>query len=210
MGAMGSSALMTRLAVAAAVAVALAGVRAARADSADLQWQYDCLSKPDAVCYDATPTGSDPLSPPPAAPPKSDAAAPSTTVAAMPAPPTGKAKAAKGAPGPAAAAAPPDPLAAIAGRLQARRPSPADMATLQSRAAAHNPRALELLAWAELTGVGIPRDPVQAYFVYGMAAAAGVPTGLRDQAAIFEGALNDDERQQVLLIENGHLAHDQH
>jgi hypothetical protein len=33
---------------------------------------------------------------------------------------------------------------------------------------------------------------------------------LRDQAAIFEGALTDDERQQVLVIENGHLAHDQH
>jgi hypothetical protein len=43
-----------------------------------------------------------------------------------------------------------------------------------------------------------------------MAAAAGVATGLRDQAAIFEGALTDDERQQVLVIENGHLAHDQH
>lgn len=206
---------MLRLAASVAVALALAGARAAHADSAELQWQYDCLRNEDAVCYDARPTGSDPLAPPAtagaAASPKSDEAI--STVAATPTPATGKPKPpASGTTKAAAAvaAAPLDPLAAIAARLQARRPTPADMATLQSRAAAHNPRALELLAWAELTGVGVPRDPVQAYFIYGMAAAAGVPTGLRDQAAIFEGALTDDERQQVLVIENGHLAHDRH
>jgi TPR repeat protein len=215
MGAMGSSAFMMRLAACIAVALALAGARAARADSADLQWQYDCLRNADAVCYDATPTGTDPLSSATAsvAPsPKDDGTAPSAAAgAAEPAAlATGKGKAPANAATKTASAAPPDPLAALAARLQARKPTPADMATLQSRAAAHNPRALELLAWAELTGVGVPRDPVQAYFIYGMAAAAGVATGLRDQAAIFEGALTDDERQQVLVIENGHLAHDQH
>ncbi len=79
------------------------------------------------------------------------------------------------------------------------------MTTLQARAKAGNARALELLAWAELVGVGVPRDAVQAYFLYGMAAAAGLPTGRRDQASIYEGALTAEERQQVLVIENGNI-----
>jgi hypothetical protein len=47
---------------------------------------------------------------------------------------------------------------------------------------------------------------VQAYFLYGKAAAAGAPTGHRDQAAIYQGILTPEERQQILLIETGNLA----
>jgi TPR repeat protein len=62
------------------------------------------------------------------------------------------------------------------------------------------------LAWAELVGVGVARDPVQAYFLYGKAAGAGVLTARRDQAAVYQGILTPEERQQILLIETGNLA----
>jgi hypothetical protein len=96
--------------------------------------------------------------------------------------------------------------AVIATHLQARNPRPADITALQARARAHDPWALELLAWAELTGVGVPRDPVRAYFIYGMAAAAGMPNGRRDQVVIFESSLTEEQRQHILVIENGSLA----
>jgi TPR repeat protein len=146
----------------------------ARAESSPLEWQYECLKDPDAVCFDGTPSGSDPLQAP--------------------------------APKPARKAAPSDPLAVIATHLRARNPRPADIAALQARSRAHDPRALELLAWAELTGVGVPRDPVRAYFIYGMAAAAGMPNGRRDQVVIFESSLTEEQRQHILVIENGSLA----
>jgi TPR repeat protein len=161
---------MMHIAACLALVLATLGAPPARAETAPLRWQYECLKTPDAVCYDATPSGSDPL------------------------PPAQETK------------APPDPLVAIAARLQARKPSAADIAALQARARAGNARALELLAWAELVGVGVARDPVQAYFLYGKAAGAGAPTGHRDQAAIYQGILTPEERQQILLIETGNLA----
>lgn len=198
-----------------ACALAIAGVRPACADSAQLQWQYECLENPDAVCYDATPSGTDPLPPPasprPAAPASEEATPAATVIPTASVPPKNRAvkPPANGVAKAVAGGTPPsDPFAAIAARLQARKPTEADMTTLRTRATAGNGRALNLLAWAELVGVGAPRDPVQAYFVYGMAAAAGVPTGRRDQAAIFEGALTADERQQILVIENGDRAHE--
>jgi TPR repeat protein len=90
----------------------------------------------------------------------------------------------------------------------ARHRCAADLAVLQARATAGNARALELLAWAELVGVGVARDPVQAYFLYGRAAAAGAPTGRSDQTAIYNGLLTPEERQQILVIETGKLARD--
>jgi hypothetical protein len=196
---------MMRIAYCIAVALAIAGSVPARADYARLQWQYECLKQPDAVCYDATPSGVDPLAPPApvtAAPPVTS---PALTVAAPSAPPERKPRAAKAGAGEGQAA---DPLRAIAMRLQAHKPTASDMTTLEARAKAGNARALELLAWAELVGVGVARDPVQAYFHYGLAAAAGAPTGRRDQALVFEGSLTAEERQQVLVIENGKLPAD--
>jgi hypothetical protein len=180
--------------------LALAAVRPAQADSAQLHWEYQCLRDPDAVCFDSTPSGVDPLAPKPmpaAAP--AEEAAPAKSAAAPPA--LGK-PAAK----PASIAAPTDMMGTIASHLRAGKPTSGDMATLQARARQGHVRALELLGWAELFGIGIPRDPVQAYFHYGMAAAAGLPTGRRDQAAIFTNDLTNEERQQILLIENGNFA----
>jgi TPR repeat protein len=185
-------------------ALALAAGSPAHADSAQLHWEYQCLKDPDAVCFDSTPSGADPLAPKPvavAAPAAaaSDDSPPAKQTAA--APPAGK-LAAK----PTSSASMADMLGTIAGRLRAGKPTPADVAALQARARQGNVRALELLGWAELFGVGTSRDPVQAYFHYGMAAAAGLPTGRRDQAAIFTNDLTNEERQQILLIENGNLA----
>jgi hypothetical protein len=181
-------------------ALALAAGRPAQADSAQLHWEYQCLRDPDAVCFDSTPSGADPLAPKPMpAAASAEEAAPAKPAAAPPA--LGK-PAAK----PASIAAPTDTMGTIAGHLRAGKPTPGDMATLQARARQGHVRALELLGWAELFGIGIPRDPVQAYFHYGMAAAAGLPTGRRDQAAIFTNDLTNEERQQILLIENGNFA----
>jgi hypothetical protein len=182
-----------------------AGSRLAHADSAQLHWEYQCLKDPDAVCFDSTPSGVDPLAPKPmpvVAPPSEagdDSAPAPRPGAALP-----SAKAAAANPTPPAATV--DILGTIAGRLRVGKPTPGDIKTLQARARQGNARALELLAWSELVGVGVPRDPVQAYFHYGMAAAAGLPTGHRDQAAIFTYDLTSEERQQILLIENGAIA----
>src|SRR5258708_39575990 len=80
---------MTRIAASIAVALVIAGIAPARADFSRLQWQYECLRDPDAVCFDATPSGSDPLAPkaPPAA--RNDTqASPDAPAAALPAGPS--------------------------------------------------------------------------------------------------------------------------
>lgn len=184
--------------------LALAGARPAQADSAQLNWEYQCLKDPDAVCFDSTPSGADPLAPKPA-PVAAPAAGPSEET---PSPKQGAAAPAAGKPAAKAAstAAIADAMSTIAGHLRAGKPTPGDIAALQARARQGHVRALELLGWAELFGIGVARDPVQAYFHYGMAAAAGLPTGRRDQAAIFTNDLTNEERQQILLIENGNLA----
>jgi TPR repeat protein len=208
---MRSSAHLMRIAACAAAVLAVAGHRPARADSSQLEWQYRCLKDPDAVCYDATPSGLDPPAAGTTAERRAEPIAPTPAGAADIRPTAPEGEPAAGA-GTKAAAAPaaqaPDPLRDIAARLQARRPTPADLTALQAQAAGGNARALELLAWAELVGAGVSRDPVQAYFLYGIAAAAGAPTGRRDQAAIYENDLTAEERQEVLLIENGNLARD--
>jgi hypothetical protein len=197
------------LCIAACIAgvLAIVEIEPVRADSAHLQWQYDCLKDSDAVCFDATPSGADPLAPKPApaAAPADEPAPPSHAAAGPPQGPSRK-PAAKSMPTDVAA----DQLGALVTRLQARKPTAADMATLQALAKTGNARALDLLAWAELVGVGVPRDPVQAYFHYGVAAAAGVPTARRDQATIFSGSLTNEERQQILVIENGNVAAGRH
>src|SRR5260370_37273692 len=205
---MRSSTHLMCIAVCSAV-LAIVGQRPARTDPSQLDWQYRCLKDPDAVCYDATPSGLDPPVAGTTAGPHAEPSAPAPTGAADigPTAPESKPAAEAGTKAPAAPAAQaPDPLRAIAARLQARQPTPADLTALQAQAAGGNARALELLAWAELVGAGVSRDPVQAYFLYGIAAAAGAPTGRRDQAAIYENDLTAEERQEILLIENGNLA----
>jgi hypothetical protein len=117
-----------------AAALALAGSRPAHADSAQLHWEYQCLKDPDAVCFDTTPSGDDPLAPKPApiaapsAAPGEDGGASSSAAVAP-----SSAKPAKQAakPGPAAVA---DMLGTIAGRLRVGKPTPSDMSVLEARA----------------------------------------------------------------------------
>src|SRR5882672_2025394 len=118
-----SARILPCLAVCFAAALAPAGSWPARADSAQLHWEYQCLKDPDAVCFDSTPSGIDPLAPKPmpvVAPPSEagDDSAPAPRSAA--ALPSAKAAAAKPAP-PAAAT---DMLGTIAGRLRVGKPTP--------------------------------------------------------------------------------------
>lgn len=158
------------------------------ADFYTLEGRFQCLDEPNAVCYDATPS-RDP------APPRPVAVAPVTPPAVTQAPPV--------APKPVSAHARPplDPILAIAMRIKDHEPGAGDLAALRHAASADDPRAIELLAWCALRGIGTGRDPVAAYFLYGEAADAAVPHARENQAAIYEQTLTPDQRQQVLETE---------
>jgi len=166
--------------------LALAAAAPAHADFYSLDGRFACLSRGDAVCYDATPsrtvTPPAPLSPPIMT--EAEAAVPAP--AAAPVPPQ---------------AAPIDPIAAIATRIKASQPESGDLAILRRAAAEGDRRALELVAWCMLRGIGTGRDPVQAYYLYGEAADRAVPRARDNQALIFERSLTQDQRQQVLELE---------
>lgn len=157
----------------------------AHADFYSLAGRFQCLEKPGAVCYDATPTQAVPH-------PK-----PAATAIAAPAPLAAPPIVAT--PLPAPARRPTDAILAIAERIKAWRPAPGDLARLRIAAAAGDPRAIELLAWCELKGIGTSRDPIAAYFLYGAAAAASVPHARANQAAIYEAVLTPHQRESVLL-----------
>ncbi len=193
-----------------ALALVLAAASAtppAHAEFYKLTGRYECLADAAAVCYDATPAGPGPFAAsaaaaPPSAAPEHAAAAP-TAVAPPPEPSPTKAPAAKKAAQPPS---PGDPLEGIAARLQARSPAAGDLKALRIRAKAGDSRALEMLAWCELMGVGTAPDPVHAYFLYGEAAKAGAGDGTANQAIVFKRDLTQDQRQQVLAVENGRMA----
>lgn len=188
--------LATACGRAAVVALALGWAAPARADFYTLDGRYRCIERGDAVCGDARllPHAAAKHA---AAPPIADAA-PSEPFLTL-------------APEPSVSAAPPlpragDPLHAIALRLQARRPAKGDLAALEAQAHGGNPRAIELLAWCDLNAVGMKRDPVEAYLLYGAAATAGLPHARDNQAAIFERYLDSDQRQTVLALANEGVA----
>ena len=79
-----------------------------------------------------------------------------------------------------------------------------DIEFLTRYAQANEPRAVEVLAWCRLAGIGGPRDPVAAYWLYRQAATLGVANARNNQIAIFEQQLTQDQRQQVLTEENKH------
>jgi hypothetical protein len=168
--------------------------RPADAQFYSLDGMLECVRTPGAVCYDTTtPHASEPIqSDRPAQPAARPAISP---VPAIRLAPDDRAPTRR----PAAAI---DPLQEIAMHLQARAPAPGDLSTLRSRAEARDGRALELLAWCEFIGLGVQRDPVFAYLLYGAAAAVGVPNAAKNQAAIYETALAPAQRQQILDIEN--------
>jgi len=79
---------------------------------------------------------------------------------------------------------------------------PADIDALSRLAEANDPRAVEVLAWCKLNGIGGARDPVAAYWLYRQAAGLNVPHARENQIAVFERQLNSEQRQQVLTEEN--------
>ncbi|HUZ75066.1 MAG TPA: hypothetical protein VMU87_18940 [Stellaceae bacterium] len=111
-------------------------------------------------------------------------------------------------PPPAASAAQRKPQPVIPGfgdavaDVKKRAPSAADLRLIEQHAAAKDPRAVEVLAWCKLAGIGMVADPVAAYWLYGEAADLGVANARRNQIAIFETRLSSEQRQQVLIKEN--------
>jgi TPR repeat protein len=73
---------------------------------------------------------------------------------------------------------------------------------LEKRAAANDPRAVEVLAWCKLNGIGGAPDAVEAYWLYRQAASLGVANARENQIAVYETKLTPEERHQVLLREN--------
>jgi hypothetical protein len=185
---------MSRCGIAAlAVAAWWAGALPAQAQFYSREGRFECLDDPHAVCFDAT---SDRPAAPAATPAKpralaAAAALPSAEKAQLPA---------KAAAQPATAA---DALRAIAQRIEARRPEPGDAARLARLAEGGDRRAVELLAWCSLNGLGVARDPVEAFRLYGMAADLGLPGARRNQTIVYETVLTSEQRQAVLTAANG-------
>ncbi|HVM81839.1 MAG TPA: hypothetical protein VMU06_22655 [Stellaceae bacterium] len=109
-------------------------------------------------------------------------------------------------PPPAAAEPPPKPsepeFAEVVAHVRAKTAASSDIEVLRRLARANDPRAVEVLAWCELNGLGTARDPVAAYKLYRQAAGLGVPHARDNQAAVFERQLTSEERQAILLEEN--------
>jgi TPR repeat protein len=174
------------------LALALCGVGAAPSHGQfySLEGRYECLNDPKAVCYDAT--SGEPTRKPDAHP---------ALAGAEPAKLRAKGAKARIA-SPTATIPTTDPISAIATRLQGRTAAPGDIALLHDHAVGGDKRATELLAWCHLNGVGVPRDPVPAYLLYGVAARLGVLNAERNQAIVYETDMTSEQRQSALLIEN--------
>jgi TPR repeat protein len=87
-------------------------------------------------------------------------------------------------------------------RVKRRAATEGDIALIERRAAAKDPRAVEVLAWCKLNGIGMKPDALAAFWLYREAAGLGVANAGRNQLAIFETRLTSAERQQVLMKEN--------
>jgi hypothetical protein len=159
----------------------------ARADFYRLDGRFECLARTDAVCFDKTPTPPDPFAPP--------LVAGHAPVASQPAPTPPLANR-----GPRTAR-PPDPVLAVADRIERGHPNADDLDLLRRAAAAGDPRAVELLAWCSLRGIGTGRDPLQAYLLYGKAASLDVPHARENQRLVYERSLNSAERERILEME---------
>ncbi|HKT16569.1 MAG TPA: hypothetical protein VJR47_00920 [Stellaceae bacterium] len=182
-------------------AAAAACVAPAHADFYTLDGRFACLDKPDAGCGGP---GRAELRLPAEKP---AAAAQDATVAIAPAPADPPPPSRPTAPQTKAAASGPyNPVDAIAAAIKRNRVSAEDVATLQRLSQAGNARATELLAWCDFKGLGVARDPVAAYVLYGVAALAGIPKASANQTVIFEYALTSEQRQKVLDMQNELLA----
>jgi TPR repeat protein len=183
--------------IAALLALSFLEVVPAQAQFYSLEGRFQCLNDPAAICFDAS-SGW------PA--PKPDArrvAQPAAAAVAVPPARAVKARPVQLVPQSAPAAT--DPIREISARLQAGKPAPGDVAILRRAARAGDRRALELLAWCNLKGLGTPRDPLQAYLLYSAAAAMGISPAQQNLARIYEDELTPEQRHQALMIENSVL-----
>jgi hypothetical protein len=182
-----------------AATICLAHLPTAQAELFSLDGRFECLASGAKVCGDAQIVVK-PVPPPPAAtampPPVTPEPERMLPIAAAE-PVTAPAKAE------ATVALPPvDPLQIVAARIQARRPTSNDMAWLTQAAHRGDARAIELLAWCKLNGIGMARDPLEAYLLYGAAGNAALPNARDNQRLIYERDLNSEQRQQVLNLVN--------
>jgi TPR repeat protein len=74
-----------------------------------------------------------------------------------------------------------------------------DIEILEAHAADKDPRAIEVLAWCKLSGIGGEADIIAAYRLYGEAADLGVANARKNQIAIYETKLTPEQRHSVLL-----------
>jgi TPR repeat protein len=177
----------------------LAQLPAAQADFFSLDGRFACLESAATVCGEAQAV----VKPLPAASPAAatQAAVVDSDEPSLIAPPPAAVSAA--APASSQARAPSiDPLQAVAARIQTRRPSANDIAWLSQAAHNGDARAIELLAWCKLNAIGMARDPLQAYLLYGAASNAALPHARDNQRLIYERDLDSDQRQQVLNLAN--------
>ena len=92
-------------------------------------------------------------------------------------------------------------LEQVIAKVRANTLGPHEVDFLEKRAAAKDPRAVEVLAWCKLNGIGMRADPFAAFWLYRQAADLGVVNARQNQIAIYEGRLTSDQRQQVLQRE---------
>jgi TPR repeat protein len=95
-------------------------------------------------------------------------------------------------------------FAQVIAHVRAGNAGTGDIDVLTRLAGANDPRAVEVLAWCKLNGLGGARDPVAAYWLYRQAAGLNVPHARDNQIAVFEKQLTSEQRQQVLTEENKH------
>ncbi|HKW54789.1 MAG TPA: hypothetical protein VJO12_13940, partial [Stellaceae bacterium] len=98
---------------------------------------------------------------------------------------------------------PPVPtLDQVIAKVKSRGAGERDIKVLEQHAAANEGRAVEVLAWCKLNGIGLAQSPVDAYWLYRHAADLGVPHARANQIAVYKTRLTPEQRQQVLLREN--------
>jgi TPR repeat protein len=105
-------------------------------------------------------------------------------------------------PQPPQAAKPVPSFEEIIARVRQKKATVEDIRLLQSRADGKDARAIEVLAWCRLNGIGTASDAVAAYWLYREAADLGVANARKNQIAIYETRLSPEQRQQVLMREN--------
>jgi hypothetical protein len=82
--------------------------------------------------------------------------------------------------------------------VKKRNPTEADMRVIAARVDAKDARAVEVMAWCKLNGIGAKADALGAFWLYHEAAQLGVANAAKNETAIFERRLTSAERQEVL------------